>query len=66
VTEHCCGPTPEQASRALSRGETLGTWERCPECAERERQLLGRIGFLPTKQLDWPPKTIHDLTTENP
>lgn len=28
------------------RGDVLGTWERCPECAEKERQLLDRIEFI--------------------
>lgn len=69
MTEHCCGPTPAQVRDANMRGEVLGTWERCPECSERERLLWERIGphvfivspasiLAPEVPKDWPKPVI--------
>lgn len=46
--EHRCGPSREEVLDALARGETFGTWKRCPECAEREEALLRNVFILPS------------------
>lgn len=45
-TPHRCGPTPEHVMDAQLRGDTIGTWERCAVCVEREQELLRGI-FAP-------------------
>lgn len=54
-----CGPTNEQVMDAMARGDVMGTWDRCEDCAERERELLKDVKFLPrsavTETVDYAP-----------
>lgn len=61
MIERCCGPNREEVLDALARGETFGTWKRCPECAAEDEALLAGVFIDPRNIPPILPSQIENL-----